>query len=105
MLLITVEATAETVAPRPNTKSNIEVAKLQAFDKTVGKILVFLTACKLFIRMRMRGDSVKKQIQWILSYMQRELADVWKENILRWRSIELTRDSKCYKTRVWTDFD
>ena len=62
MLLITVGAAAEIVAPRPNTKSNIEVAKLQAFDKTAGKILGFLTVCKLFIRIRMRGDSVKKQI-------------------------------------------
>ena len=94
MLLITVGAAAEIVAPRPNTKSSIEVAKLQAFDKTAGKILGFLTVCKLFIRMRMRGDSVKKQIQWILSYMQRGSADVWKENILRWKTIELTRDSK-----------
>ena len=30
----------------------------------------------------MRGDLVKKQIQWILSYIQRESADVWKGNIL-----------------------
>ena len=32
--------------------------------------------------MRMRDDSVKEQIQQILSYMQRGSADVWKENIL-----------------------
>ena len=30
----------------------------------------------------MRNDSVEEQIQWILSYMQRELADIQKENIL-----------------------
>lgn len=25
---------------------------------------------------------VEKQVQWILTYVQRELADIWKENIL-----------------------
>ena len=30
----------------------------------------------------MRGAAVEEQIQWILSYIQRELADIWKENIL-----------------------
>ena len=32
--------------------------------------------------MRMRGVAVKKQIQWVLSYIQRELANVWKKNII-----------------------
>jgi len=30
----------------------------------------------------MREAAVKEQIQWVLSYMQKELADVWKKNIL-----------------------
>ena len=30
----------------------------------------------------MRGAAVEEQIQWILSYIQRELVDIWKENIL-----------------------
>jgi len=30
----------------------------------------------------MRGVVVKEQIQWVLSYVQEKLADVWKENIL-----------------------
>ena len=75
-MLIAVEEVAGTVALKPNTKSNTEVAKPQAFDRIAGKVLEFLTTCKLFIRMRMRGDLVKKQIQWILSYMQRGSADV-----------------------------
>jgi len=32
--------------------------------------------------MRMRGILVEKQIQWVLSYIQGGLADVWKKNIL-----------------------
>jgi len=67
VLLAAVGGAVEIVAPRSNTKSNIniKVAKLQVFDRTAGKVLEFLTVCKLFIsiRMRMRDDSVKEQIQ------------------------------------------
>ena len=45
-------------------------------------MLGFLIACRLYIRMRMRDAIVKEQIQWILSYMQEGLADVWKENVI-----------------------
>jgi len=63
VLLAAVGGAAEIVAPRSNTKSNIEVAKPQVFDRTAGKVLEFLTVCKLFIGMRMRDDSVKEKIQ------------------------------------------
>ena len=32
--------------------------------------------------MKMRGVVVEEQIQWILLYIQEELVDIWKENIL-----------------------
>lgn len=39
------------------------MAKPQVFDKALGKVLRFVMACKLYLRMRMRGVVVKKQIQ------------------------------------------
>jgi len=36
------------------------VARLQAFDGTVGKVSGFLAVCKLFMSIRMREDSVKE---------------------------------------------
>ena len=39
-------------------------------------------ACKLYLRMRMREVVIEKQIQWILSYIQGESVNIWKENIL-----------------------
>ena len=42
----------------------------------------FIAACKLYIRMRLRGESVEGQVQWILSYVQGGTADVWKENVM-----------------------
>ena len=49
--------------PWLNTGSNTKVAKPQIFYGTSGKVLEFITTCKLFLRMRMREVAVKKQIQ------------------------------------------
>ena len=46
-----------------------EVAKLQIFDGMTARVAGFITACKLYIRMRMREETVEGQIQWILSYV------------------------------------
>jgi len=40
-----------------------KVARPQVFDKTPSKILGFVIACRLYIRMKMRGTAVEKQIQ------------------------------------------
>ena len=39
--------------------------------------------------MKIKGKVVEKQIQQILSYIQGELADVWKENNLKDLKVEL----------------
>ena len=39
-------------------------------------------ACRLFIRIKIRNYLVKEQIQYVLLYVQEELADVWNENII-----------------------
>jgi len=42
---------------------NTEVARLWMFDGSFRKVLGFVTACKLYIRMKMKGVTVEEQIQ------------------------------------------
>ena len=39
-----------------------EVVKPQVFDKTLSKISEFVTACRLYIKIKMREVTVKEQI-------------------------------------------
>ena len=41
-----------------------KIAKLPLFDRDPGKVVGFVTAYKLYIRMRMRKKIVKEQIHW-----------------------------------------
>jgi len=60
----------------------MEVAKPAIFNGEVAKVGGFITACRLFVRMKLRGAMVEEQVQWVLSYVQGGSADVWKKNVM-----------------------
>ena len=51
---------AQEVVATSRTGVSTKVAKLQLFDRIVEKVLEFVIAYKLFIRMKMRGEAVEK---------------------------------------------
>ena len=62
--------------------SHMEMAKPAIFNGEAGKVGGFIMACRLFVRMKMRGNTVEEQVQWVLLYVQGGSADVWKENVM-----------------------
>jgi len=60
----------------------MKVAKPAIFNGEAGKVGGFIMACRLFLRMKLRGAIVEKQVQWVLLYVQGGLVDVWKENVM-----------------------
>ena len=58
------------------------VAITLVYNEEVEKVEEFIIVCRLYSKMKIRNITIKEQIQWILFYMQKELADMWKENIL-----------------------
>ena len=56
-------------AGREVTGSHLEIAKPAIFSGEAGKVGGFISACKIYIRNRMREDTVERQVQWVLSYV------------------------------------
>ena len=46
------------------------------------KVSGFMIAYKLYVKAKMREVPLEEQIQCVLSYVQRESVDMWKENVL-----------------------
>ena len=53
-----------------NMGSHIEVAKLAIFSGEVKKMGGFITACRLYIKMKLRENMVEEQVQWVLTYVK-----------------------------------
>ena len=65
-----------------NAGSHMEVAKPAIFNGEEERVGGFITACRLYIKMKLKGNTVEEQIQWVLTYVQGGSVDVWKENMM-----------------------
>ena len=62
--------------------SHMEMAKPAIFNGEAGKVGGFVTACRSYLKMKMREGTVEEQVIWVLSYVQGGSADIWKENVM-----------------------
>ena len=49
-----------------NTGPHMEVAKPAIFNGEAGKVGGFIMACRLYLKMKLRGMTVEEQVQWVL---------------------------------------
>ena len=49
--------------------SHMEMAKPAIFNGEVGKVGGFVTACRSYLKMKMREGTVEEQVIWVLSYV------------------------------------
>ena len=62
--------------------SRVEVARPQVFNRRMEEMSVFVNAARLYIRMKMTEEVAATQVAWVLSYVQGEIAEAWKDNLL-----------------------
>jgi len=62
--------------------SRIEVARPQVFSGKMEEVSAFINAARLYIRMKMTEEATITQVAWVLSYVQRGVAEAWKDNLL-----------------------
>jgi len=62
--------------------SRVEVTKPQTFSRRMEEVSTFVNVARLYIRMKMAEEVAVTQVAWVLSYMQRGIAEAWKDNLL-----------------------
>ena len=62
--------------------SRVEVTRPQVFSRKMEEVNVFVNAARLYIRMKMTEEVGVTQVAWVLSYVQGEIAEAWKDNLL-----------------------
>jgi len=60
----------------------VEVALPPKFNGERSQVVGFINACRLFIQMRMGQVGERSRVNWVLSYVQGGVAEIWKDNVL-----------------------
>ena len=55
--------------------SRVEVARPQVFSRKMKEVNVFINIVHLYIRIKITDEAVTTQVAWVLSYVQRGVAE------------------------------
>jgi len=55
--------------------SRVEVARPQVFSGRMENVSMFINAVRIYIRMKMTEEAATTQVAWVLSYVQRGVAE------------------------------
>ena len=58
------------------------MAKPSLFSRKMKEVGEFVNVACLYLRMKMKEKSESTKMAWVLSYVQREIAEAWKDNLL-----------------------
>ena len=58
------------------------MAKPSLFSRKMEEVGVFVNVACLYLRIKMKEKSESTKMAWVLSYVQREIAEAWKDNLL-----------------------
>jgi len=62
--------------------SRVEVTKPQVFSRRMEEVSMFVNTAHLYIRIKIAEEAAATQLAWVLSYVQGEVAEAWKDNLL-----------------------
>jgi len=57
-------------------------AKSQVFREKMEEVSTFINAVHLYLRIKITDEAAMTQVAWVLSYVQKEVAEAWKDNLL-----------------------
>jgi len=65
-----------------NRGARVEVAKSPLFSRKIEEVSTFINAAHLYLSMKITEELEATKIVWVLSYVQGEVAEAWKDNLL-----------------------
>ena len=63
-------------------RARVEIAKFLLFSGKIKEVSIFINMVQLYLSMKMIEELKLTKIAWVLSYVQEEVAEAWKDNLL-----------------------
>ena len=62
--------------------ARVEIAKSLLSSRRIEEVSTFVNAAYLYLRIKITEEPESTKMTWVLSYVQEEVAEAWKDNLL-----------------------